>query len=46
MVRLDPDRKHGTDQFQGPLTVTRVYDNHGTVKLSTAIPAGGAAYET
>jgi NADH:ubiquinone oxidoreductase subunit len=45
MVRLDPNRKHGTDQFKGPFTVTQVYDN-GTVKLSRATPAGGAVYET
>jgi hypothetical protein len=45
MVRLDPNRKHGTDQFKGPFTVTRVYDN-GTVKLSRATPAGGAVYAT
>jgi hypothetical protein len=45
MVRQDPNRKHGTDQFRGPYTVTQVYDN-GTVKLSRATPAGGAVYET
>jgi hypothetical protein len=39
MVRLDLNRKHGTDQFKGPFTVTQVYDN-GTVKLSRATPAG------
>jgi hypothetical protein len=45
MVRLDPNCKHGTDQFKGPFTVTRVYDN-GTVKLSRATPTGGAVYKT
>ena len=44
MVRRDPNRKHGTRQFSGPYTVTRVNDN-GTVKLSKATP-GGAVFET
>lgn len=44
MVRQDPNRKHGSDQFRGPYTVTRVNDN-GTVKLSRATN-GGAVYET
>jgi hypothetical protein len=42
MVRLHPNRKQGTDQSKGPFTVTQVYDT-GTVKLSRATPAGGAA---
>ena len=45
MVRRDPNRKHGSDQFQGPYTINRVYDN-GTVKLTKATPAGGAVFET
>ena len=45
MVHRDPNRKHGTAQYQGPYTVTRVNDN-GTVKLSRATPAGGAVFET
>ena len=45
MVRRDPNRKHGSNQFKGPYTVTNVYDN-GTVKLTRATPAGGAVFET
>ena len=45
MVKQDPNRKHGSDRYKGPYTVTRVYDN-GTVKLSRATQAGGAVYET
>ena len=45
MVRRDPNQKHGSDQFQGPYTINRVYDN-GTVKLTKATPAGGAVFET
>jgi ribosomal protein L21E len=45
MVKLDPKRKHGSDQYKGTFTVTQVYDN-GTVKLSRATPEGGAVYET
>ena len=45
MVHRDPNRKHGTAQYQGPYTITRVNDN-GTVKLSRATPAGGAVFET
>ena len=44
MVKLDPKRKHGSDQYKGTFTVTQVYDN-GTVKLSRATPEGGAVYE-
>ena len=45
MVKQDPNRKHGTEQYRGPYTITQVYDN-GTVKLSRATPAGGAVFET
>ena len=45
MVKLDPKRKHGSDQYKETFTVTQVYDN-GTVKLSRATPEGGAVYET
>ena len=30
MVRKDPNRKHGSNQYKGPYTITRVNDN-GTV---------------
>ena len=45
MVKRDPNRKHGSNQYKGPYTITRVNDN-GTVKLSRATPAGGAVHET
>ena len=45
MVRLEPNRKHGSDRFDGPYTVTRVNDN-GTVRLSKATANGGAVIET
>ena len=45
MVRLNPSRKHGSAQFEGPYTVVRVNDN-GTVQLSKVTPAGGAVYST
>ena len=40
-VKQDPNRKHGAgaDQYRGPYTVTRVYDN-GTVQLSRATTRG------
>ena len=41
-VRLDPNRKHGEDFFQGPYTVSRVYDN-GTVKLTKATTNGAVS---
>ena len=44
MVNRKPNRKHGSSQFKGPYTVTRVNDN-GTVKLTRATPSG-AVYET
>ena len=44
MVRLDPSRKHGEAQFQGPYTVVQAYDN-GTVKLRKDTD-GGAVYTT
>jgi hypothetical protein len=37
MVRLDPNRKHRTDQFKGPFTVTRVYDNGSVLVLSSSL---------
>ena len=45
MVRLDPNRKHGTDRFSGPWTVTRVNDN-GTLQLRKDAVRGGAVYQT
>ena len=45
MIRLDPNRKHGSDQYSGPHTVTQV-NNNGTVKLSKAATNGGAVIET
>ena len=45
MVRLQPSRKHGAAQFDGPWTVVQAYDN-GTVKLSKAAPKGGVVYQT
>jgi hypothetical protein len=45
MIRLNPSRKHGEAQFEGPYTVARVNDN-GTVQLSKATPHGGAVYGT
>ena len=45
MIRLDPSRKHGVDQFKGPLTVVRVNDN-GMVRLRKDTPSGGAVYQT
>ena len=44
MVNRKPNRKHGSSQFKGPYTVTRVNDN-GTVKLTRATPSG-AVHET
>jgi hypothetical protein len=39
MVRLDPNRKLAGARFDGPYTVTQVYDN-GTVQLSKATNGG------
>ena len=44
MIKENPNRKHGSPQYSGPLTVTAVYDN-GTVQLSKATN-GGAVYQT
>ncbi len=41
MVRLDPNRKHGTPQYAGPFSITRVNDN-GTVQIRKPSPQGGA----
>jgi len=44
MIRLDPQRKHGTDKMTGPHTLTAVNDN-GTVTLRKDTN-GGAVHET
>ena len=44
MIRLAPSRKHGSDEFSGPHTLTAVNDN-GTVTLRKDAN-GGAVYET
>ena len=44
MARLNPNRKHGSDRYDGPFTITDVNDN-GTVRLSKAAN-GGAVYQT
>jgi hypothetical protein len=45
MVKEDPNRKHGSDRWSGPYTLTQVNDN-GTVKLSKVAPNGGAVIQT
>ena len=45
MVKLDPNRKFGSDQYAGPYAVTKVNDN-GTVQLKKAAQSGGAVYQT
>ena len=45
MIMQDPNRKHGSDRFIGPFTVTQV-NNNGTVKLSKNADTGGAVHET
>ena len=45
VVEQDPQRKHGTDRYKGPYTVTRVYDN-GTVRLRQRTQRGGAVFQT
>jgi hypothetical protein len=32
VIELDPNRKHGSNHYKGPYTVTNIYDN-GTVRL-------------
>ena len=41
-ARLDPNRKHGEDFFQGPYTVSQVNAN-GTVKLTKATTNGAVS---
>ena len=45
MIKQGPHRKHGSDRYSGPFTVTHVHDN-GTVKLSKVALHGGAVIET
>ena len=44
MIRMDPQRKHGSDKYSGPHTLTAIKDN-GTVTLRKDAN-GGAVYET
>ena len=44
MVKRNPNRKHGEDQFTGPFTVVRVYDN-GTLRLAKTAERG-AVHQT
>jgi hypothetical protein len=45
VVEQDPNRKHGTDRYRGPYTITNVYDN-GTVRLRQRTQRGGAVFQT
>ena len=45
VVEQDPNRKHGTDRYKGPYTVTNVHDN-GTVRLRQRTARGGAVFQT
>ena len=45
MIKEDSSRKHGSDHYSGPHTLTAVYDN-GTVQLSKVANNGGAVYQT
>jgi transposase InsO family protein len=45
VVKQDPNRKHGSDHYKGPFTVTNVYDN-GTVRLRRRTQQGGAVFQT
>jgi hypothetical protein len=45
MVLQNPNRKFGEDRYDGPYTISDVYDN-GTVKLQQATASGGVVYQT
>ena len=45
MIRLAPNRKHGSDQYSGPHRITRV-NNNGTVRLARVAVTGGEVEET
>ena len=45
LIRLAPQRKHGTERFSGPHVITKV-NNNGTVELSIAADNRGELLET
>ena len=45
MISQDTNRKHGSDPYKGPYTVTQINDN-GTVQLTKAATNGGAVSQT
>jgi hypothetical protein len=45
VVQQDPSRKHGSDRYRGPFTVTQVYPN-GTVRLEQHTANGGVVSQT
>ena len=45
LVANKPAKKHGTDHYKGPFTVTQVYNN-GTVRLEQSTPSGGVVSQT
>jgi hypothetical protein len=45
LVHQDPQRKHGSDRYKGPYTISQVYDN-GTVKLLQGTNNGGVVTQT
>ena len=45
MIDKNPNRKHGSDRWSGPHTITKVNDN-GTIQLEKGAPNGGAVQET
>ena len=45
MVKNDPNRKHGEDEYIGPFTVVQVNDN-GTLRLRKTANNGGAVEQT
>jgi transposase InsO family protein len=45
VIEQDPNRKHGSNRYKGPYTITNVYDN-GTVWLQQRTQQGGAVFQT
>ena len=45
MVKNDPNRKHGEDEYIGPFTIVQVNDN-GTLRLRKTANHGGAVEQT
>ena len=45
MISQDTNRKHGSDPYKGPYTVTQINDN-GPVQLTKAATNGGAVSQT